>query len=309
MKPNGISVLIATRNRAEILRRTLEDFCVLLDPGIPWELLIVDNGSSDSTPLVVESFEDRLPIRYLYEGTPGKVNALNAGIPQAQCDLLVMTDDDITPCKGWLRVYLTAAIVHPDASYFGGPIELDLSSCEIPHWALNNQGELDRWLSGQLAQFGPADSPPEQWCFNGGNVAYRTALFEQYGAFDPRLGHAEKSRLAAEETLFQIRLSRAGEKPHYVRDALVWHRIHQGELTFQSRFRRIWWASRGKAMMLYIANEDTRVNLLRTLRHVRYSFRILPNLFARSTLQFLKTLCELIGIWGYEMQMIRLLWQ
>ena len=62
-------------------------------------------------------------------------------------------------------------------------------------------------------------------------------------------------------------------------------------------------------MMLYIANEDTRVNLLRTLRHVRYSFRILPNLFAQSTLQFLKTICELIGIWGYEMQMIRLLWQ
>ena len=304
----GISVVLATRNRAEVLRQTLDAFCSLEDPGVPWELLVVDNGSSDHTRVVVESFGGRLPIRYLYEGTPGKVNALNSGVLQTIYDLVLMTDDDIIPCEEWMRAYAQAAAAHPEASYFGGPIDLGLSSCDIPRWTLNEQGQLHPWLSRQLGHLDLARVSPEDWSFYGGNVAYRKALFERF-SFDTRTGYSPKRRLAAEETLLQIQLRQAGEKAWYVPGALIWHRIRQDELTFSSRLRRILWASRGKALMLYILGQDTRVNLRRTLRHVRYAVRKLPGLFAQDKFQRIQTACELARVWGYEVQMARLLWQ
>jgi glycosyltransferase involved in cell wall biosynthesis len=247
---NGISVLIATRNRAEVLRRTLEDFCTLLDPGVPWEILIVDNGSSDDTRAVVESFKDRLPIRYLYEGEPGKVHALNSGIPQTRFDFILMTDDDVTPCEEWLCAYAEAAISHPECSFFGGDIYGDASGVVLPRWARQPDGKPLDWLVWNVR----INPNPDLWSFAGGNIAYRSVLFSKYGLFPAYLGHVDGKVAGGEEPWFQSRLRAGGEWPWYVPDAWVRHRLRQGEFTIRHWLLRGWHSNVAGAQVFYDSN-------------------------------------------------------
>jgi len=63
----SVTVLIATYNRAEILRETLEAMCRVERDKLAIEFVVIDNNSTDHTKEVVESFAERLPIRYLFE--------------------------------------------------------------------------------------------------------------------------------------------------------------------------------------------------------------------------------------------------
>ena len=248
MQLNGISVLIATRNRAEVLRETLDAFCNLEDPGVPWELIVVDNGSTDHTRDVAESFGQRLPLRYLYEGRPGKVHALNSGVPQARYDLILMTDDDITPCEEWLCAYAEAAPLHPECSFFGGDIYADASSVVLPRWALQPDGKPLDWVAWNV-KINPAS--PDLWSFAGGNVAYRSVLFSKYGLFPTYLGHVDGKVAGGEEPWFQSRLRAGGEQPWYVPDAWVRHRLRQDEFTIRHWLRRGWYTCAASARISY----------------------------------------------------------
>jgi hypothetical protein len=76
-----ITVIICTRNRAPQLRQALESAARLRVPDdLKWELVVVDNGSSDGTAEVAASFKSRLPVRVIREETPGLSNARNRGV-------------------------------------------------------------------------------------------------------------------------------------------------------------------------------------------------------------------------------------
>src|SRR5688500_3500637 len=95
-RPMQVTVIICTRNRADQLRRTLESAAAVDTPEhVSWELLVVDNGSTDHTPEVVESFSGRLPIRRVSEPEAGLSNARNRGVAEAKGDYICWTDDDV----------------------------------------------------------------------------------------------------------------------------------------------------------------------------------------------------------------------
>src|SRR5829696_8927692 len=98
------SVIIATYNRAEELVKTLDSLKNLESTGA-WEVIIVDNNSSDNTREVVlgrvESFP--IPLRYVMEKEQGRSAALNAGIRAAQGEILAITDDDVRVDPHWLK--------------------------------------------------------------------------------------------------------------------------------------------------------------------------------------------------------------
>src|SRR5215471_5623735 len=97
-----LTVLIATRNGAHTLPRCLAALGQLIAPVGGWKLIVVDNGSTDATREIVESFADRLPLTYLLEPRPGKNAALNAGLDHVEGDLVVFTDDDVLARPDWL---------------------------------------------------------------------------------------------------------------------------------------------------------------------------------------------------------------
>src|SRR4051812_42731918 len=100
-----VSVVIATRNRADRLRQALDSLERMSPPNMfSWELIVVDNGSTDGTRQVVNDCEARmmLPLRYLIEPRHGKSAALNAGVRAATGDVVAFTDDDCVMSPGWL---------------------------------------------------------------------------------------------------------------------------------------------------------------------------------------------------------------
>src|SRR4051794_26325031 len=102
----NISVIICTRNRCQSLVKTLNSAAAQrLAESVEWEVLVVDNGSNDQTRAVVDDFRRKHPgrFRYLLEPEPGKSPALNAGIREAEGDILAFTDDDTTLAPTWLH--------------------------------------------------------------------------------------------------------------------------------------------------------------------------------------------------------------
>ena len=132
--PN-ISVIVATRNR----RSSLDQFLKLVrgfDTEPSWELIVVDNGSSDGTDKLLRATSGDLPMRVFEERQPGKSRALNQGLGHARGDILLFADDDILPEQQWLKELHRAAINYPGANVFGGRILIDPRT--TPNWVMDS---------------------------------------------------------------------------------------------------------------------------------------------------------------------------
>jgi hypothetical protein len=103
--PPAVSVVVPVRNGAATLPALL-DALAAQDLDLPWELLVVDNGSRDDTPELVR----RHPVgaRLLHESQVGSYAARNAGIAEAAAPVLAFTDADCVPEPGWLSAGLAA---------------------------------------------------------------------------------------------------------------------------------------------------------------------------------------------------------
>ena len=116
------TVILCTYNRCQVLRAALQSLAASeLPDSIQWEVLVVDNNSTDQTRQVVEEFCRRCPgrFRYIFEPHPGKSFALNRGIQEAKGEVLAFTDDDVSVEPTWLQ-NLTASLNDGD-----GPAQED----------------------------------------------------------------------------------------------------------------------------------------------------------------------------------------
>src|SRR5262249_25049976 len=131
----NITVILCTYNRCESLERTLQSIARSSMPSsATWEILVVDNKSTDATRAVVERFCQSHPLhfRYLYEPKPGKSNALNAGIREAQGDVFAFLDDDVVVEANWLQ-NLTTPLQSGEWAGAGGRIVPD-QDFKPPRW-------------------------------------------------------------------------------------------------------------------------------------------------------------------------------
>ena len=220
-----LSVLIATRNRARILRDVLETLCHLQHPSSGWELIVVDNGSSDDTAQVIASFANRLPLRPAHERELGKNRALNSGLELVNGDLVVFTDDDTFPCMGWLVQLRKAADTQPTYSMFGGPIVARWEA-PPPHWV--------RWIEPgpvyTLTDPSLEEGPINPWRIFGPNMAIRASVFQSGPRFDPSIGPCGSNYPMGGETELVTRLGRLGHKAWHVKGAAVEHYIQKAQL-------------------------------------------------------------------------------
>lgn len=201
-----LTVLLATRNRAAILRETLEAFCRLQQPSSGWKLVVVDNGSSDQTPAVLASFSSRLPLHTVSEPTAGKNSALNTGLDLVEGDLTVFTDDDTFPHSDWLVELRNAADAQLGYSMFGGTV---VPRWEVPppHWVQWLQQGPVYSLTDPLMKEGPV--PP--FSVFGPNMAIRTSVFQSGVRLDPSIGPRGSNYPMGSETELTLRLDRQGQ--------------------------------------------------------------------------------------------------
>src|SRR5215472_10512894 len=102
----SVTVIVCTYNRCHVLADTLASVTASQMPdSVTWEVLVVDNKSTDQTREVVEDFshDSGGRVRYLLEPERGKSYALNAGIANARGEVLAFLDDDVTVEPTWLH--------------------------------------------------------------------------------------------------------------------------------------------------------------------------------------------------------------
>ncbi len=257
-----ITLILCTYNRCQSLAKALDSAAKLRLPEfVQWEVLVVDNNSSDGTRQVADEFCSRYPgrFRYLFESRPGKSHALNTGIREAWGEVLAFMDDDVTVEPTWLQ-NLTACLEKGDQAGAGGRILLDWN-CSPPHW-LRSDG---RYALAPLAAFdlGPESGELTEPPF-GTNMAFRKEMFEKYGGFRTDLGPRPDGQIRNEDTEFGSRLLAAGERLRYEASAIVYHPVPENRI--QKEYFLEWWYDKGRAD---VREFGTRAN-------ARYRFSGIP---------------------------------
>jgi len=130
-----LSIIIPTRNRAEVLKKALESLISQTFPQPNFEVLIIDNASSDNTEIIVKCFQEKiLNLHYYYESNPGLHIGRHKGLFAANSDILVYADDDIEAFPTWLEeIYNT--FQDPKVVLVGGK-NLPKFESEPPEWIL-----------------------------------------------------------------------------------------------------------------------------------------------------------------------------
>ena len=145
-----VTIAICTRNRAILLKRAMDTIVALIIPdGIEWELIVVDNGSTDNTAEVIASYKDNLPIRYVFEPLAGLSNARNRAVAEAKGDYICWTDDDVLLDRAWLLKYHDAFVRFPEIVFFGGPIR-PIFEGECPAWLTENKERLGSFFAAWI---------------------------------------------------------------------------------------------------------------------------------------------------------------
>ena len=239
----SISVILATRNRANLLDQTLSSFAKLDTSGLAVEFLVVDNGSQDDTGDVLKRWSDRLPLNFWHCSTPGKNICLNQAVKKSNGSLLVFTDDDVQANTSWLQEFSAATERWPDHALFGGRIEPQFPA-NTPKWIEHIKGQRTVLFSeyAPAGQEGAVAKPPV-----GPNMLVRRSLFD-LATFDETIGPAGNQYAMGSETEFLNRMQREqGQAFIYVPTAQVQHMIREDQIAEEWMLGRAFRAGRGMA--------------------------------------------------------------
>lgn len=239
-----VSVVICTYNRCELLPPALESMSAQDAGNVRYEVVVVDNNSTDQTRQVIESFIARgqSNMRYVFEGKQGLSHARNAGISNAKAPIIAFTDDDIRAERGWVAAIKRAFDEHPEVDFIGGKV-LPRWEHEPPAWLSRShwEGPLALVDRGDQPFYSNADHPVP---FPGANSAFRREVFARVGMYAPNFQRVKDGIGSTEDSEFLIRVMRAGMQGLYVPDAVVTSDVPAERMT--KEYMRRWATGNGK---------------------------------------------------------------
>lgn len=225
----AISVIVATRNRAGMLRDCLDSLLAQTYPR--FEVIVVDNAPADTTTeeLVRREYDGgtRPVVRYLREPVPGLARAHNRGLGAARGGISAFTDDDTLVDPLWLTALAAPFLADPRTGCVTGlivPAELDTEA----QLALERHGAFAK---GYAPRVWSLRAPPADPLFpftagrfgSGANMAFRTELLRDLGGFDPATGVGTPAH-GGDDLLSFFRVLARGRSLAYEPAAIVWHR-------------------------------------------------------------------------------------
>lgn len=207
-----LSVLICTRNRARSLDATLHRFFEQqFSEDYDYEVIIIDNNSTDETKRVIERYVEKHPgiVSYHFEPQCGLTYARNTAIAAARGEIMVFTDDDILVDVNWLNEIHREFATDPGLCMLGGRVLL--------------ASEKLQTISLQTSDVRQTFVYPDNGGFAmGANMAFRREVFDRVGLFDLRLGSGSFF-LGADDTDMFYRALKAGYRLLYAPNVLVYH--------------------------------------------------------------------------------------
>lgn len=205
---HGVSFVVPVRNGARLLEETLAAIAAQADRR-PIEIIVVDDGSDDDSPMVLRQLAARFPLRLLGAGGRGAAAAINTGVRAAHFPIICQIDQDVVVRRDWLE-RVTADLEDPRVAATQGYFESD-GTAGLCARAMN----LD--LEQRYAAI--AGSNMEHVCT--GNTAYRASALQAIGLFDESLGYGYDNDVS-------YRLLAAGYLLTIRRDARAVHRWREG---------------------------------------------------------------------------------
>ncbi len=236
-----VSVIIPTRDRAQLLDRCLRSLATL--DRAPTEILVIDNGSTDSTTEVVASHRARGGdlLRLHHEPIPGLLSGRHRGVKEASGDILVFIDDDVEPDRSWMSA-IGEAFADEGTSLVCGPsrarFEIDPPGWWDPFWVHDENGSRCEWLSLlDLGRHPRRVDPSFVW---GLNFAIRRTTLEALGGFHPDNMPATLERFQGDgETGLTRKAKASGAVAVYHPEAMVVHVITADRLDVSYLLRRV----------------------------------------------------------------------
>jgi glycosyltransferase involved in cell wall biosynthesis len=236
-----VSVVIPTYNRSALLRSTV-DSVLNQDTQVTFEIVVIDNNSTDDTHDVVESIIEDHPgkVRYVVERKQGNAHARNRGIEEAVADIVAFVDDDVTVATDWLTSLKTVLDSRDDLSFVGGKV--------LPAWIEPPPSWLtpDHWAPLALLDYGPEElaisgkNPPGLLT---ANVAFRRSVFKEAGTFLPDLQRVKNMIGSMEDHEFLLRVCRSGKQGIYTPQMIATTHIDNERVT--KTYHRRWHTGHG----------------------------------------------------------------
>jgi len=258
-----LTVMLASRNGASVLERTLAAMTRMHEPSGGWKLVAVDNASTDTTSGILENYAGKLPLTRLTEPRSGKNHALNRALGEAEGDLFVFCDDDVVAEPDWLVCWRQVADEHPRYDMFAG-VTQPLWPYAPPSWVLEDVDPGIVFAANGHRAEGPCDA----LALFGTNMAIRARAFDGGVRFNGDIGpSAAKAYPMGSETELVRRLAAMGHKSWFANAPQVQHIIRPHQMERISVLARGYRWGRGQAHMriahTYAPQRLERKNLLR----------------------------------------------
>jgi glycosyltransferase involved in cell wall biosynthesis len=212
-----ISVLVCTYNRAELLGGALQSLVVQTLHKSRYEVIIVDNNSTDATHEIARDYAGRYDnFKVIREDRQGKSYACNTGIAAARGKYIAFMDDDAKASPDWVERILSFISRRPEVVAFGGPYK-SFSLVELPKWYKESYGS---WTLGDV-EIPIAET---EW-INGTNMVFRRTLLLELGGFNENMGMTGKEIAYGADTEIFRRIKEKRLPVYYVPDMVVEHLI------------------------------------------------------------------------------------
>jgi glycosyltransferase involved in cell wall biosynthesis len=228
-----LSVIICTYNRANSLADTLLCLTKQSYDIANWELIVVDNNSSDNTKEIIYEYHRKLPnLTYKFEPQQGLSFARNLGINSAKGEIIAFTDDDVLPENDWLtQIQNNMEKYNCDAC--GGYI--------APNWESQPPAWLTEVFYGFLA-IKIDSNGPRQLSINdelpfGANMAFRRSMFSKHGLFDTQKGRKGPTLAGGEDIEMFERIIHQNCSVYYFPNIKVTHKVEAFRIK-KNYFRR-----------------------------------------------------------------------
>lgn len=254
-----ISAIICTYNREEYLGAAIDS--VLQQDFYSYEVVVVDNASSDRTRDLVAERLSNPQLNYVYEPVIGLSVARNTGAKEARAPILAYLDDDAVASPQWLRTLYNAYQNSEKLAIAGGKVTLIWpDGITLPKW-------LSSELARQLGAYDLGDSIVQittpSLTPRGLNYSIRRTFLEQVGGFDVNLGRVGKNLLSNEELQMTELALQNGWQVVYLPDAVVEHHVALERLEQRWFLSRGWWQGVSECYREQLAKRPGSGQLLR----------------------------------------------
>ena len=248
--------------------------------GLLFDVLVVDNSSTDKTLEIIQEFVQRCPTLFSYvnEESVGLSHARNRGLRESTADVVTFLDDDAIPREGWLQATIDGYRNGDDVGAVGGQVLLAFpSEAKLPGWFRKSLYPYFSHLEiggGVFMECHTAVDDPY-----GANISFLRSLALSLGGFNVNLGRKGTKLLGGEETQLCEDIRKAGYRVLLNPKSIVDHYISLSRITLRYLFKQAW--CDGQVASIWTIGQYTGLGATEALRAFLQLMRRQADQFSR----------------------------